>query len=574
MKKIALLFTILSIVICLFAISVSAEVIIYDSYEEKTNLTYDATELVTFDDGCSYPSYYIFADSTSFVTNYEWLNGKTRKSYSDAKVVELCVPTGVTEGGYFKKDSSFTSLLKLNTGKTLTKTNGDFWCNQTLTHVTFGEGYTNAGLGTWFFNGGKVEYVVFADGSNVTTLPSRFFANLSTLKGLYLGSSITNIGSGTFEEMGSSNVFLMNTPNDTEASEVYYFKSTLVEGNFYGFKTNATTIAWVFPSTVNGISSGWNIDNSENIPQNFVFLTSNASSVEVNDAIGGSKLNSKNVYFPNISSENATSISVVPKTTYYFGADAKKSTYNGSWGEFTEMSLAEHIHDTTRNEIQVPTCTEKGKLIAYCFCGLKIGAYDNEDALGGEHDLDVLNGAKITSIAYSDITKTGTKTVKCATCGTDVTLEANPILSGYEGYSTPVNSDRKGIAFGYNIDVKALNEYKSVDASFEFGFVAAVDAFLGNNAPLDDTATAISKVIKVKIDGEYNRAEFVLTGDIWDTEVEISENEKTLVSKVDFLMCAYSYSINNGVQYIQDSVDELKNIARITYEEAYSNIAE
>ena len=573
-KKIALFFLIVSIITCLLAISVSAEVITLGSFEEKSNLTYDATELVTFDDGCSYPSYYIFGDSVSFTTNYEWLNTQTGKNYKDENVVELCVPTGVTTGGYFKKDSPFKSIVKLNTGKTLTKTNGDFYQNQTLTHVTFGQGYTNGGLGTWFFNGAKVEYVVFDDNSAITTLPTQFFANLNTLKGLYLGRSITNIGSGTFSNMGSTNVFLMNTPNDTEAPEVYYFKSSLVEGNFYNFKTNSATKIWVFPSTVNGIGAGWNIDNSVNIPQNLVFLTSDADSVVVNDAIGSSKLDTKNFYFPNISSENATKMSVVPKATYYFGVDAKKSTYNGSWGVFNDISSTEHIHDTTKDENKAPTCTEAGKLISYCFCGVKIGEYNTEDALGGEHNLDLSNGAKLLSVSYSDFTKAGTKVVKCAACGTDVTTSADPILSGYKGYSTPVSSDKKGITFGYDIDINALNEYKSIDNSVEFGFVVAVDAFLGDNAPLDNTVNSASNVIKVKIDGEYGRAEFVLTGDIWDKEVEISENEKLVVSKIEFLMCAYSYSSNNGIQYIQDSVKDLKDITRITYEDACSNKAE
>ena len=97
-KKIALFLMIVSIITCLLAISVSAQVITFEPYEEKTNLTYDETEVVTFDDGCSYPSYYIFSDSSSFTTNYEWLNEKTEKSYSDANVVELCVPTGVVTG--------------------------------------------------------------------------------------------------------------------------------------------------------------------------------------------------------------------------------------------------------------------------------------------------------------------------------------------------------------------------------------------------------------------------------------------------------------------------------------------
>ncbi len=568
-KKIALFFVIVSILTCLLAISVSAQVITFDSYEEKTILTYDATELVTFDDGCSYPSYYIFTDSTGFATNYEWLNAKAEKSYTDANVVELCVPTGVVTGGYFKVDSSFTNLLKLNTGKTLTKTNGDFYQNQTLTHVTFGEGYTNEGLGSWFFNGGKVEYVVFADGSNVTTLPSQFFANLSTLKGLYLGSSITNIGSGTFTNMGSSNVFLMNTPSDTEASEVYYFKSTLVEGNFYGFKTNATTTTWVFPSTVNGISSGWNIDNSENIPQNFVFLTSNASSVVVNNAIGGSKFNSTNFYFPNISSENATVMSIVPKTTYYFGVDAMKGAYNGSWGEFTAMADSDHIHDINSDLNQAPSCNEAGKIETYCFCKKTLSSTITEEALGHDN-----NGAEVLGIAYSDITQKGVKTFKCNICKESATTPVNAILTGYLGYSTPTDESRKGITFGYDINIEALNEYKAFNTTLEFGFIVAVEAFLGENAPLDKNGVARENVIKAPILGTYNRVDFILEGDIWEQEIELKEGETVLASQIAFLMCAYSYSESTGVQYIQDSCLALEGIKTISYEEASSQKAE
>ena len=71
-KKIILFLAVISILTCFFAISAGAAVL--DSYEEKAILTYDESELVVFDDGASYPSYYIFADSESFTTNYEWLN--------------------------------------------------------------------------------------------------------------------------------------------------------------------------------------------------------------------------------------------------------------------------------------------------------------------------------------------------------------------------------------------------------------------------------------------------------------------------------------------------------------------
>ena len=487
-KKIGLFIIIVGVFACLFAIPIGAQVIIFDSYEEKSVLTYDETELVTFDDGCSYPSYYIFGDSETFTTNYDWLKDQTGKIYSDARVVELCVPTGVETGGFFKKDSTFTSLLKLNTGKTLTKTNGDFYQNQTLTHVIFGQGYTNGGLGTWFFNGAKVEYVVFDDNSAITTLPTQFFANLKTLKGLYLGRSITNIGSGTFSNMGSTNVFLMNTPNETEAPEVYYFKSSLVEGNFYNFKTNSATKIWVFPSTVNGIGSGWNIDNSSNIPKSFVFLTSDADSVVVNNTIGSDKLNTTNIYFPNISSEKAADMSVVPNTTYYFGVDAKKASYNGGWGEFAEMVNGDHLREVIRDEKLDATCTSDGVVNTYCFCGVKISeVYEENTALGHDH-------TKFLGLMYESYLEEGSYKYQCTRCDDIKATKADALFTCL-GYSFDENGN-DGISVGYNVNKAAILEYEEATGTeVSYGLFAGTKAGLGTDDVIGENGEAIDGAI-------------------------------------------------------------------------------
>ena len=487
-KKIGLFIIIVGVFACLFAISIGAQVIIFDSYEEKSVLTYDETELVTFDDGCSYPSYYIFGDSETFTTNYDWLKDQTGKIYSDARVVELCVPTGVETGGFFKKDSTFTSLLKLNTGKTLTKTNGDFYQNQTLTHVIFGQGYTNGGLGTWFFNGAKVEYVVFDDNSAITTLPTQFFANLKTLKGLYLGRSITNIGSGTFSNMGSTNVFLMNTPNETEAPEVYYFKSSLVEGNFYNFKTNSATKIWVFPSTVNGIGSGWNIDNSSNIPKSFVFLTSDADSVVVNNTIGSDKLNTTNIYFPNISSEKAADMTVVPNTTYYFGVDAKKASYNDGWGEFAEMVNGDHLREVIRDEKLDATCTSDRVVNTYCFCGVKISeVYEENTALGHDH-------TKFLGLMYESYLEEGSYKYQCTRCDDIKATKADALFTCL-GYSFDENGN-DGISVGYNVNKAAILEYEELTGTeISYGLFAGTKAGLGTDDVIGENGEAIDGAI-------------------------------------------------------------------------------
>ena len=509
-RKIARFIMIVGIFTCLLAISVSAQVITFDSYEEKEFLTYDETELVTFDDECSYPSYYIFGDSVSFTTNYEWLNTQTGKNYKDENVVELCVPTGVTTGGYFKKDSPFKSIVKLNTGKTLTKTNGDFYQNQTLTHVTFGQGYTNGGLGTWFFNGAKVEYVVFDDNSAITTLPTQFFANLNTLRGLYLGRSITNIGSGTFSNMGSTNVFLMNTPNDTEAPEVYYFKSSLVEGNFYNFKTNSATKIWVFPSTVNGIGSGWNIDSSSNIPEKFVFLTSDASSIVVNDAIGGNKFNTTNMYFPNISSENATAMSVTPATTYYFGVDAKKASYKGSWGEFTDMLDTDHLHDVSRDETIDATCIANKISNTYCFCGVKISeVYEENTALGHDH-------TKFLGLMYESYLEEGSYKYQCTRCD-DIKATKADVLFICLGYSAQ-SYGNGGILIGFGVNNKAISEYADITGDeFKFGMFAGRDVKLGENDAVNVNGEALTGIASVDYTARgFDIVEFKVIGFVTD----------------------------------------------------------
>ncbi|MBO5339181.1 MAG: hypothetical protein J6A96_05720 [Clostridia bacterium] len=477
-KRFTLFLSLIGILACLFAISVSAEVVTFETYQEKTNLTYDETELVLFDDGIAYPSYYIFADDTSFKTDYAWLNEQATKNYSDANVVELCVPTGVTTGGYFKKDSSFSKITKLNTGKTLTKTNGDFYQNQTLTHVTFGEGYTNGGLSTYFFNGAVVEYVVFSDNSQMTTLPNQFFGNLSTLKGVYFGNTITAIDDGTFDKMTSSNIFLMNTPNDTEPPLVYYFKSNIIEANFYGFKGNSATTTWVFPKGINSFSGGINIDSSSNIPKNFVFLTDSVGSVVLNDAIGSSKLNSTKIYFPNISSSDATSMSVVPKTTYFFG-DGKKASYNGGFGEFTDMLESEHIHSPMLDVNTAPTCTEKGLSQTQCFCGIvKNSVY--KDATG--HNSNNLNPLVIAWIYENNNYFSNAKYQhKCEDCNALYLGEVveNSYLFIADGYSIPEATDSSAISHTIKIHKSGIDGYKATGADIKYGTVAAVGDALG-----------------------------------------------------------------------------------------------
>lgn len=572
MKKRQLFFilTLISVMFVFAMLAGATEITTYTDAESKPLLTYVETELVTFADGFTCPSYYIFENSTEFKTNYEWLNTKASKSYTDADVKELCIPTGILTGGYFKKDSSFTALTKLNTGKTLTKTNGDFWNNQTLEIVIFGEGFTNAGLGAYFITGGKVTHIIFADNSSVTTLPTKFFAGLSTLQGIYFGNSITNIGSGTFQDMGSSNVYLMNTPEDREAPSVYYFKTNLLEGNFYGFKTNATTIAWVFPQEQKGVGSGWNIDNSSNIPKNFVFLTNEADGVVVNDTIGSSKLKNYNIYFPNLKSTDTGSITVTPSASYYFG-DAKKIAYNGSWESATDMLEAEHIIEAPKTT--APTCEQNSYIIEACFCKTISSSVENKGtALGHDYvdDKNCVTDNKcsrceafekalysshnmLESYSYPNgYGKFGLYTCECTngdctamniTDGDEDSVLA-PIIRAL-GYSVKETTN-DGLCVGYEINISALNEYNTYlgeGNELQLGVIIANSSTFGNEfmSLIDGKYTLqSSKGIQVEISGtSYRIINCKITG--FDTD------EKRSLSLV---MAMYVVD-KKGVSYVQ-----------------------
>ncbi len=620
-KKLFLAFLMVAMLICLLAVSVSAEETDMPAYDRTYNI--DDVEYPIWEqdtDGNYHPLIW-YLNSENKMCSVWADNQDTTKApyvtyacYITASYAEIGTIRIYDEKGTEYKTKEAAVIANLNNvqityqGKTdyISRINSNAFQGSSIIKAAFLPASINY-MGpdnqdnykfASFRECANLEYVEFPVNSTIKTIGNAAFYKCSSLKAISLPNNVTviepvafqhctslqavylpdgfqkmmcnNATSGSFNNCTSmyfvDEPFVLNSTltNIPEKKPVYYFPSTLTgmgEGIRNCANMNETLVIPNYASHTTSTYEGTGVKTVVYLGNMTYFWMTDTQSTKLNIVFAGS------TSIPQVDvtgDQSAGSTIYLCKLNKYYNLNEKV------WIDGTT-----HFEDDRLTVITPSTsCSEASKKTTTCYCGARIGTFDIEETMGGEHDLDVLNGAKITSIAYGDITKTGTKTVKCATCGTDVTVEANPILSGYEGYSTPVNSDRKGITFGYNIDVKALNEYKSVDASFEFGFVAAVDTFLGNNAPLDDTATAISKVIKVKIDGEYNRAEFVLTGDIWDTEVEISENEKTLVSKVDFLMCAYSYSINNGVQYIQKSADNLENIARITYEEAYSNIAE
>ena len=106
-KRILLVAMLMLLFVCVFAISVSADEVLdwseithVDGMADKTTFGTDgtsyATSRVLMDDGKTYPSYYIFKNSTTMGFDFSELNKKSGMSYGYANIVRIEIPNGIT----------------------------------------------------------------------------------------------------------------------------------------------------------------------------------------------------------------------------------------------------------------------------------------------------------------------------------------------------------------------------------------------------------------------------------------------------------------------------------------------
>lgn len=91
---------IISMLACLFALSASAVVTIYDDAPVKTNIVVSTDDIVVFDDGFSCPSAYVTKDDTHLAgwlgfLDLGYINSKTGKIYKTENIIEYDIPQGI-----------------------------------------------------------------------------------------------------------------------------------------------------------------------------------------------------------------------------------------------------------------------------------------------------------------------------------------------------------------------------------------------------------------------------------------------------------------------------------------------
>ena len=150
-KKIFLMLAVMAMLICIFAISVSAAdfgaVTLVDGITTVDGL--DTVSRVLMDDGITYPSAYIFS-STSKIS-FDALSNATEKDYTASSVVMIEYPEGCTY-----VDRTFAA-------------------SETLQYVYFSSTITGVQWGT-FLQSSNLTVVEFAENSTITALNTDCFA--------------------------------------------------------------------------------------------------------------------------------------------------------------------------------------------------------------------------------------------------------------------------------------------------------------------------------------------------------------------------------------------------------------
>ncbi len=217
-KRILLVAMLMLLFVCVFAISVSADEILnwseithVDGMADKTTFGTDgtsyATSRVLMDDGKTYPSYYIFKNSTTMGFDFSELKTKSGISYDYANIVRIEIPNGITTlSTYLTKCTKLYEVVVPEGVEAIVKQflNG----NTTVTKVTLPSTIKSIGEQS-FYKIGAVEQFVIPEGC---TSIGRIAFKYSEIKSVVIPSTVVDMSTEVFIECKSLTDIVCKAP--------------------------------------------------------------------------------------------------------------------------------------------------------------------------------------------------------------------------------------------------------------------------------------------------------------------------------------------------------------------------
>ncbi len=544
MKKLLLALTMIFVLSCLFVVSASAAVTTYDDAPVRTKYQCIDDEIIEFNDGFTCPVSYVFTDTSTVGTgdyntrfeyfmDFTYINDKLGKTEADgnlytyADVKGFDIPTGITHvAKYAGLDGKTLKWITFPSSIT-SLSNAIFQNASALEECTlkFTEDNPMRVFPSYMFFGCK-NLKAFSMPDCFTSLYDvAHFSGCTNLGAVHLSESLVSWSSGGG---GSRNATFDDCVNMYFVNETFTYDAIPEKPTVYYFPKNLTTISnnsvcrecknlndvLVFGENLTTMPNEYFFQNG---PENKIVFLGDMTTVSTK--YWGK---TTHVYFANPNDVDLNSVTFSGGKTAVFCNAPDNTTH-----------LAEKTLDVPAK------CEVDAGLYTYCFCGFVM----DQDAIEGtalEHNLDYVNGeATLISVTYADLSKDGTKVVKCSLCSADKEVTASKVF-GYKGYS---KNDKGGFCMGYIIDQNALKDYEAKNGKVTYGFVASAN----NNTPLYENGNQKENVVKADLTGEgYSAVDFVLTSSDWTNEsvknAEITINMYVIVNNAIKYVTANGYS--------------------------------
>ena len=548
MKKTLLVSLLIAVLICIFAITVSAETVIPDWTETQTIPSiafkegFDTTSRVLLSNGdgtyTTYPTNYIIVGSdTKFSVskelNFAALNEATGKGYTYASVIRLEVPSGFVsfEDRALRSDKGFTAMLTCKIPEGVT-TFGAYmiYKNTVLLEIELPNSLTS--LGQEF--GRDATALRKATVGSSTEINDMAFYGCKALTDVSLAEGITKIGARAFH----------TTTSLTEIS----IPSTVTSIGDYAFFNSAITSVTV-PNATLGTGVFENCKSLENavvlgnkISDRTFIGCANLQTLAFSDkveTITGDPLNgTKSTLLTIYTGSDASKLGTLYNNSRFTKADQitydqyKIDLANGVTYTKATIVYNANVCDALYNGVHI--YTDPTSCVAVC---TKCSLAKNPDI--SDHKL-------ITTYTYENgFVSVGEKFTKCTVegCKYSETTELEAIIS-LTGYSNKIGGDK--MCVGYAINPKAYKEYTEAGYTLSYGIVAYLPTEGETNiAPVNTDLTGKNdKTIVAKVNATYVGFDFILTG--FTSEYD----------GLSLVLCAYVFD-GEKVEYVSISNDEL-----------------
>ena len=466
-KKIFLITAMVALLVCIFAISVSAQEIKKfetDEFQSGDNITYldGINEDMYLADDSRNNSFYELIDPNFTARAVLKNSDGTYTTYPAWYFISF---THYWNGAAYAYTVERINALSSETGETYTtssviryefpeyKANHTFSLQKSVSFALANAKYVRVpshATSVGFQDAKALVEIEYAPGANITSVNSKAFKDCHSLEVIRIPNTATSIGNQA--------VVFWNTSASTAAlKEIYLGASMKTLGTNQAISTaNVNGLKIYVPETLDGATYTF----SQYFPATSMLIFTGTK--EQAEAFGASKVISYEEYAETGFAHEAGAI--------VYGYSVCDAFYDGN-----------HIEKTQDNN----PC-----ILADCeICSVKNLYVGNEST-----------HSETTTIVYESYDKAGSRIVYCANEGcTYKTTTETPALFTCLGYSAPENGD-DGISIKYTVNSVAIEEYKKVTSvELSYGLFATTKQAAGNSDIFDEKGNTINGAITLDV---------------------------------------------------------------------------